>query len=90
MVSIALVVLGSFISWMVFDITAKNKTQKYCGIVKEKRIDQAGYKVSAKDYIIFRSEELQRNIAVNVTKNTYYNTSIGERVCFNLTERQTK
>ena len=58
---------------------------EYCGNITEKMILPKG-KSSSVCYLIYYVPELQRNVAVEVSMNTYVNRKVGDRICFKLSE----
>lgn len=64
------------------------KEDKYCGTIIEKYRSPAGYKIHSKPHVVFYSDSLKRNVDVTVTDNTYVNSYVGKRICFQLSEYQ--
>ncbi len=56
----------------------------YCGKVVRVYMTPAGYKVTPEKRVVFYNDSLKRNIDVKVTFQTYSNTKVGQRICFDL------
>ncbi len=68
----------------------EGKEKSYCGKVIAKYSTDAGYKIYPTKHVVFYSNTLLKNIDIEVTDNTYWNTNIGEIVCFNLNKCQVR
>ncbi len=76
----------SLIGFCIYEKHHIKTTEKtYCGPVVERFMEPA-YKSSTKAHVVFYNQELRCNINVNVSWNTYANTSLGKDVCFVLDE----
>ena len=70
----------------VIALTSCQKERPYCGVVVEKYLLHKNN--GGTHNIVFHSDSLNRNINISVTDNSYVNTSVGERVCYDLFDFQ--
>lgn len=72
---------------IIFYSAHQNKltSRRYCGPVVRGFQTEAAYKVAPRAYVVIHSDSLQRNISVQVTWNTYANSTPGSIQCFRLT-----
>jgi len=85
-----LTLFGVF-GWAIYDAIKNNNTEKeYCGKVTYKFRTDAGYKVSAKPHLVFKPDNLNKKVDVEVSWNTFANKEVGDEVCFSLTDRDLK
>ena len=83
--------LFGFFWWAIYDAIKNNNTEKqYCGKVTDKFRTDAGYKVSAVPHLVFKPNNLNKKVDVEVSWNTFANKEIGDEVCFTLTDRDLK
>jgi hypothetical protein len=89
--SVVIIMLGSFIYFSIKQNSHGSETRNYCGpiIEKGKEDPTSGYKSStdAVYYLIMKDTQCNKTIRVEVNVPTYYNNEIGQNVCFELDRR---
>ena len=82
LILIVVVIIVIILHFLFFE-----EEKNYCGkVINTYQTSQ--YKSSNEKHIVFYCHELKRNVDVRVTNNIFANTSQGQHVCFDLTQRQ--
>ena len=68
----------------------ENSRRLYCGKVVQSFISNAGYDRYDKPYVVFYSDSLKKNIAVQTSWQTFVNKKPGDTICFNLSNKDLK
>ncbi len=73
--------------YLFFKSTENHKPQLHCGVVVNKTLEENhnkyGTYVSTSYYVFVRFDSLGVR-DVDTTRNTFYNSSIGQKICFNV------